>query len=103
LIALQIQLNALREQIRILDRRILGWQRTNETAKRLGALPGVGPALATALVASIADPKAFRTGRDFSASLFTVGALSVIKYASWSAHSSEADLPRRSTGQDEYR
>ncbi|WQN86607.1 transposase [Bradyrhizobium ottawaense] len=29
--------------------------------------PGVGPALATALVASIADPKAFRSGRDFSA------------------------------------
>ena len=31
------------------------------------AIPGVGPALATALVASIADPKAFRSGRDFSA------------------------------------
>jgi transposase len=72
--------------------------------------PGVGPALATALVASIADPKAFRSGRDFSAwvglvpkqnssgvkdklgriskqgdrylrSLFTAGALAVIRYA----------------------
>lgn len=110
LVALSIQLGALREQIRILDRRILGWQRTNETAKRLVALPGVGPALATALVASVADPKVFRSGRDFSAwvglvpkqnstggkarlgnvskqgdrylrSLFTVGALAVIKYA----------------------
>nr|WP_245329277.1 transposase [Bradyrhizobium centrolobii] len=30
-------------------------------------IPGVGPALATALVASIADPGAFRSGRDFSA------------------------------------
>jgi transposase len=68
------------------------------------------PALATALVASVADPKAFRSGRDFSAwvglvpkqsssggkqklggiskqgdrylrSLFTVGALAVIRYA----------------------
>jgi hypothetical protein len=28
---------------------------------------GVGPALATALVASIAEPRAFRSGRDFSA------------------------------------
>jgi transposase len=91
-------------------RRILGWQRTNETAKRLVALPGVGPTLATALVASVADPKVFRSGRDFSAwvglvpkqnssggkvklgnvskqgdrylrSLFAVGALAVIKYA----------------------
>jgi transposase len=31
------------------------------------SLPGVGPALVTALVASVADPKAFRSGRDFSA------------------------------------
>jgi Transposase IS116/IS110/IS902 family len=33
----------------------------------MDAIPGVGPALATALVASIADPGAFRSGRDFSA------------------------------------
>jgi Transposase IS116/IS110/IS902 family len=36
----------------------------NATSKRMDAIPGVGPALATALVASIADPGAFR---DFSA------------------------------------
>ena len=30
-------------------------------------LPGVGPALATALVASVPDPKAFRSVRNFSA------------------------------------
>jgi transposase len=110
LVALAIQLNALREQIRILDKRILDWQRTNEMAKRLVALPGVGPALATALVASVPDAKVFRSGRDFSAwvglvpkqnstggkarlgniskqgdrylrSLFAAGALAVIKYA----------------------
>jgi transposase len=34
---------------------------------RLDEIPGVGPALATALVASVADAKAFRSGRDFSA------------------------------------
>jgi transposase len=79
-------------------------------SKRLDEIPGVGPALATALVASIADPKAFRSGRNFSAwvglvpkqnssgrkerlggttkqgdrylrSLFTAGALAVIRYA----------------------
>jgi transposase len=43
------------------------WHRSNETSKRLDEIPGVGPALATALVASVADPKAFRSGRDFSA------------------------------------
>jgi transposase len=41
-------------------RRIMAWHRANTTSKQLGAIPGVGPALATALAASIADPKAFR-------------------------------------------
>jgi transposase len=108
--ALGIQLRMLKTQILQLDRRIMAWHRSNETSKRLDALPGVGPALATALVASVADPKAFRLGRDFSAwiglvpkqhssggkdklgsiskqgdrylrSLFTAGALAVIRYA----------------------
>jgi transposase len=58
---------ALKAQILAFDRRILAWHRSNETSKRLDAIPGVGPALATALVASVADPKAFRSGRDFAA------------------------------------
>ena len=97
-------------QILEFDRQIMLWHRAPETSKRLDEIPGVGPALATALVASIADPKAFRSGRDFSAwiglvpkqhssggkeklgsiskqgdrslrSLFTAGALVVIRYA----------------------
>ena len=97
-------------QILQFDRRIIAWHRSSPTSKRLDAIPGVGPALATALVASIADPRAFRSGRDFSAwvglvptqnssggkdklgsiskrgdrylrSLFTAGALAVIRYA----------------------
>jgi transposase len=41
--------------------------RSNETSRRLDEILGVGPALAAALVASIADPKAFRSARNFSA------------------------------------
>ena len=92
------------------DRMIMAWHRSHEASKRLDAIPGVGPVLATALVASIADPKAFRSGRNFSAwiglvpkqyssggkdrlgsiskqgdrylrSLFMAGALAVIRYA----------------------
>ena len=110
LAALGAQLRALKAQILSFDRRITAWHRSNEASKRLDAIPGVGPALATALVASVADPKAFRSGRDFSAwiglvpkqhssggkerlgsiskrgdrylrSLFTAGALAVIRYA----------------------
>ena len=110
LAALGVQLRMLKAQILEFDRRIMAWHRSNETSKRLDEIPGVGPVLATALVASIADPKAFRSGRNFSAwvglvpkqhssggkdrlgsiskqgdrylrSLFTTGALAVIRYA----------------------
>ena len=49
------------------QRMIRAWHRSNEESRRLDDIPGVGPALATALVASVADPRAFRSGRDFSA------------------------------------
>jgi transposase len=100
----------LKAQILEFDRRIMAWHRSNEMSRRLDAIPGIGPALATALVASVADAKAFRSGRNFSAwiglvpkqhssggkdklgsiskqgdrylrSLFTTGALAVIRYA----------------------
>jgi transposase len=108
--ALGAQLGMLKARILQFDRLIMSWHRSNETSKRLDDIPGVGPALATALVASVADPKAFRSGRDFSAwiglvpkqrssggkeklgniskrgdrylrSLFAAGALAVIRYA----------------------
>jgi transposase len=108
--ALGMQLRMLKAQILEFDRRIMAWHRSNETSKRLDQIPGVGPALATALVASVPDPKAFRSGRHFSAwiglvpkqhssggkdrlgsiskqgdrylrGLFTAGALAVIRYA----------------------
>ena len=108
--ALGSQLRALKAQILEFDRRIIAWHRSSATSRRLDAIPGVGPALATALVASVADAGGFRSGRDFSAwvglvpkqnssggkdrlgsiskqgdrylrSLFTAGALAVIRYA----------------------
>ena len=108
--ALGAQLQMLKAQILQFDRMIMAWHRSSEASRRLDDIPGVGPALATALVASVADPKVFRSGRDFSAwiglvpkqnssggkdrlgniskrgdrylrSLFTTGALAVIRYA----------------------
>jgi transposase len=117
---------ALKAQILAFDRHIMAWHRSNETSKRLDAIPGVGPALATALVASVGDPKAFRSGRDFSAwiglvpkqnssggkdrlgsiskqgdrylrSLFTAGALAVIRYGTEHRPWLTALLARRPT------
>ena len=59
LAALGAQLRRLKEQILQFDRLIIAWHRSHEASKRLDAIPGVGPVLATALIASIADPKAF--------------------------------------------
>lgn len=72
LAALGAQLRMLKAQIRAFDRRIMAWHRSNQTSKRLDEIPGIGPALATALVASVADPKALRSGRNFSAWIWLV-------------------------------
>src|SRR5262249_3038010 len=65
--ALGAQLHALKAQILEFDRQIMLWHRSHETSKRLHEIPGVGPAPATALTASIAAPKACRSGRSFLA------------------------------------
>lgn len=63
------QYRRLQGQILELDRRILAWHRSNETSKRLASVPGVGPLTASALVASIGDASAFRSGRSLAAYL----------------------------------
>jgi transposase len=67
LLALRAQLVMVKQQILDADRRILAWHRASEVSRRLAEIPGVGPLIATALVASIPDPHAFRAGRDLSA------------------------------------
>jgi transposase len=108
--ALGAQLRTLKAQILQFDRLIMAWHRSNQASRRLDDIPGVGPALATALVATVADPRAFRSGRNFSAwigivpkqhssggkdrlggiskrgdrylrGMFVAGALAVIRYA----------------------
>ena len=82
LVALSIQLGALNEQIKILDRRILGWQRTNELAKRLSVLPGVGLVpKQNSTGGKVKLGNVSKQGDRYLRSLFTVGALAVIKYA----------------------
>ena len=61
------QLRMIKEQVLEFDQLIRTWHRSNEMSMRLDEAPGVGPVLATALVAAVADPKSFRSGRNFSA------------------------------------
>jgi transposase len=67
LMALAAQLERVKRQILGADRRVLAWHRSSQISKRLEAIPGVSPLIATALVARIPDPGAFRSGRDLSA------------------------------------
>jgi len=61
------QLRLANEQILETDRLIRTSARSTEVGRRLMEIPGVGPLLASALVATIADPKAFKTGRNLAA------------------------------------
>jgi transposase len=54
-------------RLREIDRDLLVWQRGNDVARRLLTIPGIGPVGATALAASITDPRQFRSGRQFAA------------------------------------
>jgi transposase len=92
------------------DRMILASARATEVGRRLMAVPGVGPVLASAIVASVPDPHAFKSGWNLAAwiglvprqnssggkarlggitkqgnrylrQLLVVGALAVIRYA----------------------
>ena len=61
------QLAVVKDQILENDRAIMADARRTELGRRLMEIPGVGPVLASALVASVTDPGLFRTGRDLAA------------------------------------
>src|SRR3989344_4193159 len=61
------QLVLVNRQVLEPDRLILPSARATEAGRRLMAVPGVGPVLASAIVASVPDPHAFKTGRNLAA------------------------------------
>ena len=67
LIVLAAELQAMRTLIASIEKRIIAQHRSNEASKRLRSIPGIGLVGATAIVATITDPKAFRSGRDMAA------------------------------------
>ncbi len=49
------------------ERRILAWHRSSAASRHLESIPGIGPMIATALVASVSDPSIFKSGRELAA------------------------------------
>ena len=61
------QLRLVNEHVLENDRRIRMTARATDTGRRLMTIPGVGPVLASAFVASIPDPAIFKSGRNLAA------------------------------------
>lgn len=62
-------LRAVQERIKKYDQEIQQEYAANEACQRLGAIEGIGPQSATAVIATYSDGKQFRHGRQFAASM----------------------------------
>jgi transposase len=67
LVVLAAELQAMQTMIGSIDKRIMAQHRSNEASQRLESIPGIGVTGATAIAATVPDPKVFRSGRDFAA------------------------------------
>ena len=61
------QLKLVKLQILDNDRQVLALTRSSELGRRLMEVPGIGPLVASALVACVPDPSIFRCGRNMAA------------------------------------
>jgi transposase len=61
------QYSAIGVEIGSIDKSILAWHRSCEASRRLEQIPGIGPIVATALVAEVGDWREFHSGRNLAA------------------------------------
>ena len=66
-LAMAAQLESLEQETAALERELKVWHRNSVASQRLATIPGVGVITATALAASVPDPGAFKSGRQFAA------------------------------------
>lgn len=67
LLVIADQIDDVGTRVLTLDAQILAWHKGNPVSQRLATIPGIGPIIATAIVATVPDPSVFRNGRDFAA------------------------------------
>src|ERR1700710_461569 len=61
------QIEDTQTRIAGLETQVLAWHKSNPVSQRLATIPGIGPIIATAIAATVADPNIFRSGREFAA------------------------------------
>ena len=68
LLVLQVEhLRQIEARITALDGRLVRQAREDEACRRLTEAPGIGPVIATAMVATVGDARLFSSGRSFAA------------------------------------
>ena len=67
LVVLAAGLQAVQTMIGSIEKRIMAQHRASEASQRLESIPGIGVIGATAIAATVPDPKVFRSGRDLAA------------------------------------
>lgn len=63
----RLQWVELDRRITAFDAEFVRWTKENEDARRLTTIPGIGPTIATALIAAVGRAESFERGRDLSA------------------------------------
>jgi transposase len=64
---LALQIEQLEAAVRGLEQQLMAWHKSNPVSQRLATIPGIGPIIATAIAATVVEPSAFRSGREFAA------------------------------------
>jgi transposase len=61
------QVEQLTTALATLEQQLMAWHKSNPVSQRLATIPGIGPIIATAIAATVAEPSEFRSGREFAA------------------------------------
>jgi transposase len=59
-------LQVVDERIKVIEAVIVREHKANAVSRRLATIPGIGPVTASAIAATIADPSAFKSGRELA-------------------------------------
>ena len=69
LAVLASQLDALAIKVKTIEAKLMAWHKADPVSRCLATQPGIGPIGAVSFSLKVSDPKAFRSGRHFAASL----------------------------------
>src|SRR5262249_31880944 len=64
---LAAQIAQLAGAVAAIEKQLMAWHKSTPVSQRLASVPGIGPIIATAIATTVADPKVFRSGREFAA------------------------------------